>query len=159
MNIIIRKAEEKDSEKIWKLMKELAVFEKYINSFAITPEIVKESGFRKNPPDFHCIVADCNDEIAGILVYYFLPFTAQNRPSIYMKELYVDENYRSQKIGEKLMFFLKKEAIKNECEVIKWTVAPWNEGGKNFYERLGAKENNDWLNYEWNIENNDLKTN
>ena len=55
MNITIRKAVEKDSEKIWLLMKELAVFEKYTNSFAITPEIVKESGFRKNPPDFYCI--------------------------------------------------------------------------------------------------------
>lgn len=153
--VIIRKAEEKDSENIWKLMKELAVFEKYINSFAITPEIVKESGFRKNPPDFHCIVAECNNKIAGILVYYFLPFTAQNRPAIYMKELFVDENYRGQKIGKKLMSFIKEEAIKNNCQVIKWTVAPWNEAGKNFYERLGAKENNDWLNYEWNIENND----
>lgn len=136
-------------------MKELAVFEKYINNFAITTEIVKESGFRKNPPDFHCIVAECNNEITGILVYYFLPFTAQNRPAIYLKELYIDENYRGQKIGEKLMLFLKEDAIKNDCQVIKWTVAPWNEGGKNFYERLGAKENNDWLNYEWNIENND----
>lgn len=52
MNIIIRKAEEKDSEKIWTLMEQLAVFEKYIDSFAITPEIVKESGFRNPPQTF-----------------------------------------------------------------------------------------------------------
>lgn len=39
MDIIIRKATEKDSHKIWVLMKELAVFEKYIDSFAITPEV------------------------------------------------------------------------------------------------------------------------
>ena len=57
MNITIRKAEEKDSEKVWHLMKELAVFEKYIDSFAITPEIVRNSGFKKNPPDFYCLVA------------------------------------------------------------------------------------------------------
>ena len=102
MNITIRKAEEKDSEKVWHLMKELAVFEKYIDSFAITPEIVRNSGFKKNPPDFYCLVAEDNDKIAGMLVYYFLPYTAQNRPAIYMKELYVDENYRGQKIGEQL---------------------------------------------------------
>lgn len=154
MNITIRKAVENDSEKIWNLMKELAVFEKYIDSFAITPEIVKESGFQKDSPDFYCIVAEYNEQITGILVYYFLPYTAQNRPAIYMKELYVDENYRGHKIGEKLMLALKEEAIKNNCEQIKWTVAPWNEGGKNFYERLGAKENNDWLNYEWNLKHN-----
>ena len=151
MNIIIRKAEEKDSEKIWVLMEKLAVFEKYINSFAITREIVKDSGFRKDPPSFYCIVADYNDSIIGMLVYYYLPYTAQNRPAVYMKELYVDENYRGRKIGEQLMTALRKEAEINNCKQIKWTVAPWNKAGQKFYERLGASENTEWLNYEWNI--------
>lgn len=151
MDIIIRKATEKDSHKIWVLMKELAVFEKYIDSFAITPEVVKNSGFRKSPPDFHCIVAEDNDKIEGILVYYFLPYTAQNKPAIYMKELYVDENYRGRKIGERLMNALWDEALVHNCEQIKWTVAPWNKAGQKFYERLGANQNNEWLNYEWNL--------
>lgn len=151
MDIIIRKATEKDSHKIWVLMKELAVFEKYIDSFAITPEVVKNSGFRKSPPDFHCIVAEDNDKIVGILVYYFLPYTAQNKTAIYMKELYVDENYRGRKIGERLMNALWDEALVHNCEQIKWTVAPWNKAGQKFYERLGANQNNEWLNYEWNL--------
>lgn len=151
MDLIIRKAVERDSNKIWALMKELAIFEKYINSFAITPDIVLESGFRKSPPDFYCIVADDNNTIAGMLVYYFLPYTAQNRPAIYMKELFVDGNYREPKIGEQLMIALRKEAELNNCQTIKWTVAPWNEAGIRFYERLGAKENSDWLNFEWQV--------
>lgn len=149
--IKIRHAVESDSEKLWVLMKELAVFEKYSDSFAITPEVVRESGFKKSPPDFYCIVAEDGDHIAGILVYYFLPYTAQNRPAIYMKELYVDDRYRGQKIGEGLMNALREVAQSNNCKTIKWTVAPWNEGGKKFYERLGAKENRDWLNYEWGV--------
>ena len=151
MDIIIRKATEKDSHKIWVLMKELAVFEKYIDSFAITPEVVKNSGFRKSPPDFHCIVAEDNDKIVGILVYYFLPYTAQNKPAIYMKELYVDENYRGRKIGKRLMNALRDEALLHNCAQIKWTVAPWNKAAQKFYERLGATENNEWLNYEWKL--------
>jgi ribosomal protein S18 acetylase RimI-like enzyme len=151
MKINIRKALESDIPQVWALMKALAVFEKYIDSFAITPEIVLESGFRKNPPDFHCIVAEADDKIVGILVYYFLPYTAQNRPAIYMKELYVEENYRSQKVGEQLMDALKKEAKFNNCTQIKWTVAPWNEAGLKFYERIGARENRDWLNYELTV--------
>lgn len=151
MNILIRKAQEKDSEQLWRLMRELAVFEKYIDSFAITPEIVRQCGFQKSPPDFHCLVAENDDEIIGMLVYYFLPYTAQNRPAIYMKELFVDEKYRGQKVGEQLMIALKNEAKKHNCTQIKWTVAPWNEAGQRFYERLGAKENKDWLNYEINL--------
>jgi len=68
MTVTIRKAVEGDSDKLWVLMKELAIFEKYIDSFAITPEIVKESGFRKNPPDFYCIVAEDSGKIAGMLM-------------------------------------------------------------------------------------------
>lgn len=151
MSIVIRKAVEKDSDQLWLLMKELAVFEKYIDSFLITPDIVRFCGFQKSPPAFHSIVAEENDKIIGMVVYYFLSYTAQNRPSIYLKELFVDENNRGRKIGEQLMESLRKEAELNNCSQIKWTVAPWNSRGQRFYERLGASENKDWLNYEWNI--------
>lgn len=148
-NIIIRKAAEADSEQLWQLMKELAVFEHYIDSFAITPEVVAHSGFRKDPPDFYSLVAVHNECIAGMLVYYFLPYTAQNKPAVYLKELYVSDDYRGQKIGERLMEALRTEAINYGCTTIKWTVAPWNKAGMQFYERLGARENKDWLHYEW----------
>ncbi|MEO6347665.1 MAG: GNAT family N-acetyltransferase [Aquaticitalea sp.] len=151
MTIKIRKATENDSGKIWILMRDLAIFEKYIETFAITKEIVHESGFQKNPPDFYCFVAEENEHIAGILIYYFLPYTAQNRPAIYMKELFVDDKYRGQKIGEQLMNALKVEAKQNNCTQIKWTVAPWNQQGIKFYERLGANENKEWLNFELNL--------
>ncbi len=152
MTINIRKAVEEDSNQLWTLMKGLAVFEKYIDTFAITPEIVRESGFKKDSKDFYCLVAEDNKVIVGMLVYYFLPFTAQNKPDIYMKELYVSESYRGNKIGELLVDKLKEEAKLNNCGQIKWNVAPWNKAGKRFYERIGASENRDWLNYELKVE-------
>lgn len=151
MSITIRRATEDDSDKVWTLMKDLAIFENYIDLFVITPLIVRVSGFHKNPPDFYCIVAEDSNILAGMLVYYFLPYTAQNKPAIYLKELYVVEQYRGQRIGEKLMLALKDEARLHHCGQIKWNVAPWNEPGIKFYERLGAKENGDWINYEWSV--------
>lgn len=148
----IRFMTENDIPQTFELMKALAVFEHYIDSFAITPETVKEKGIDKNPPDFYCLVADDNGTIAGMLVYYFLPYTAQNCPAIYMKELYIDENFRSQKVGEKLMLKLKQIAKENNCQTIKWTVASWNDRGMKFYERLGAKQNTEWVNYELAVE-------
>ncbi|WP_300601215.1 GNAT family N-acetyltransferase [Niabella sp.] len=148
---IIRKAVASDAEQIWILMKELAIFERYINDFAITPDIVRNSGFKKSNPDFHCIIAADSSTIAGMLVYYYLPYTAQNRPAIYLKELYVGAPYRGQKIGEQLMHALREEARNTNCTQIKWTVAPWNEAGKRFYERLGATQDTNWLHYEWSI--------
>ncbi len=153
MSIKIRRAIEADSDKIWRLMAALAVFEKYLDQFFITRASVKECGFRKDPPDFYCIVAEDieNNMIIGILIYYFLPFTAQNKPAVYMKELYVEEAYRGQEIGAQLMNALKEEARLKNCGQIKWTVAPWNERGIRFYEKHGAKQNKDWLNFEISI--------
>lgn len=150
--ITIRRATSADSEQLWTLMKELAMFEHYIDSFAITPDIVRESGFLKSPQDFHCLVAADGAHIAGMFVWYFLPYTAQNRPAVYMKELYIDSAYRGQKIGEQLMESLKEEALHYNCRQIKWTVAPWNTAAQRFYNKLDARENRDWLHYEWEIE-------
>ncbi|HGO5847913.1 GNAT family N-acetyltransferase [Mannheimia haemolytica] len=119
MAFTIRKMVEQDTHQEFPLMQKLAVFEHYIDSFAITPEVVMESGFRKSPPDFYCLVAENASNIIGILVYYFLPYTAQNRPAIYMKELYVDETARNQKVGEALMQALKNEAKAHHCKTIK----------------------------------------
>jgi GNAT superfamily N-acetyltransferase len=151
MHMHIRNAREADSDELWVLMRDLAIFEKYIDSFAITPEVVRESGFRKDPPDFRCIVAEEDGKIVGMLVYYLLPYTAQNRPAIYMKELFVSEGHRGHGVGQQLMDALRAAAKEHGCAQIKWTVAPWNRDGVRFYERLGAKENTDWLSFDWNV--------
>jgi ribosomal protein S18 acetylase RimI-like enzyme len=147
----IRKAVEGDADALWELMRELAVFEKYIDVFSITPDIVRESGFRKSPPDFYSIVAEEGGKLCGMLVYYVIPYTAQGRPAIYLKELFVAVAHRSRSIGEQLMRALAVEAKANGRATIKWTVAPWNAPGIRFYERLGAKENTDWLDFEWHV--------
>ncbi|UZA01039.1 GNAT family N-acetyltransferase [Moraxella bovis] len=50
------------------------------------------------------------------------------------------------------MLKLKQIAKENNCQTIKWTVAPWNDRGMKFYECLGAKQNTEWVNYELAVE-------
>ncbi len=154
MKIEVRKAVESDIGQIFPLMKQLAVFEHYIDSFAITPEIVREKGFEKSPPDFYCIVAEdaSTKAIAGMLVYYFINYTARNRPYIYLKELYVADRHRSRGIGKQLMDALREEAKIAGCTHIKWAVAPWNVRGKKFYESLGATEDREWIYYQLEVD-------
>ena len=94
-------------------MRELAEFEKYDAAFAITEEMLREQGFRRSPPDFHCLVAEENNgKLAGFLVYYFVPFTYRAKPNIVIKELYVAESHRSKRIGELLMKAVAREAVR-----------------------------------------------
>src|SRR2546427_120145 len=100
---LVRQAVEADIPQLLPLMRELAVFEKYIDAFAITEEILREQGFRRSPPDFYCLVVENGGALAGFLVYYFVPFTFRVKPNLIIKELYVAEGSRSQGVGELLM--------------------------------------------------------
>lgn len=145
----VRKARESDIPQLLPLMRGLAEFERYIDVFAITEEVVLEHGFRRNPPSFHCFVAEdlADGKLAGMLVYYFIPYTAVAKPSIYIKELFVAPEARNRKVGEGLMKAVAREAVAHDCGVIKWEVAPWNKDSMRFYERLGGVQNHDWVDY------------
>ena len=146
--MVIRKATEADVPQLLPLMRELAEFEKYADAFAVTEEVLREQGFRRSPPDFHSLVAEEGGELAGFLVYYFVPFTYRAKPNLIVKELYVAEGHRGNGIGKLLMKAVAKEAEEAGCGVIKWWVAKWNQPGIEFYERLGAKIDPDWHEFQ-----------
>lgn len=144
----IRRAVEADVPNLLPLMRELAQFEKYADAFAITEETLREQGFRRSPPDFHCLVAEENGVLIGLLVYYFVPFTYRAKPNVIIKELYVADEHRSKGVGKLLMKAVATEAERAGCGLIKWYVAKWNQRGIEFYERLGAKIDPDWHEFQ-----------
>jgi GNAT superfamily N-acetyltransferase len=144
----IRKATEADIPQLLPLMRELAEFEKYAEAFAITEDILREQGFRRTPPDFYCLVAEESGILTGLLVYYFVAFTYRAKPNIVVKELYVADGHRSKGAGKLLMKAVAQEAERAGCGMIKWWVAKWNERGIEFYERLGAKIDPDWHEFQ-----------
>ena len=148
MRTEIRKASETDIPKLLPLMRELAEFEKYDRDFVITEQILRAQGFRRSPPDFHCLVAQAGGGLVGYVAYYFVPFTYRARPNLIIKELYVVESHRSKRIGEQLMREIANEAQRANCGVIKWWVAKWNHRSKKFYERLGARMDDDWAEFQ-----------
>jgi GNAT superfamily N-acetyltransferase len=144
----IRKAVESDISNLLPLMRELAEFEKYAKDFAITEEVLREQGFRRSSPDFHCLIAEKGGELVGFLVYYFVPFTYRAKPNLIIKELYIANQHRGRGIGRLLMKAVAKEAEAAGCGMIKWWVAKWNERGIEFYKRLGARIDSDWHEFQ-----------
>jgi len=144
----IRKAVESDIPGLLPLMRELADFEKYSNDFAITEEVLREQGFRRSPPDFHCLIAEERSTLVGFLVYYLVPFTYRAKPNLIVKELYIADRHRSRGIGRQLMKAVAREAQEAGCGVVKWWVARWNKRGMEFYKRLGATTDNEWHEFQ-----------
>jgi GNAT superfamily N-acetyltransferase len=146
--LAVRKAIEADVPNLLPLMCDLAEFERYADDFAVNEEVLREQGFRHSPPDFHCLIAEESGELVGMLVYYFVPFTYRAKPNLIIKELYVPGRHRSRGIGKLLIKAVAREAEKAGCGMIKWWVAKWNERGIEFYERLGAKIDSDWHEFQ-----------
>ncbi len=144
----IRKAEEKDIPQLLNLMKGLARFEKYVDSFRVEERHLLEQGFRKDPLDFFALVAEEGDgSLQGMLVYYFVPFTSQGKPTLYIKELFVGEPGRDSGVGTALMKAAATTALDHGCGDMRWLVADWNKDGIRLYQRIGAKANPQWLEF------------
>ena len=56
MSVEVRNIKEEDIAQAWELMKGLAIFEDYIGTFVITPELVKQKMLKEKVAN--CLVAD-----------------------------------------------------------------------------------------------------
>ena len=143
--VLVRHWQESDISVVLKLMRELAVFEEYLDSFAATESILLEQGFKLQPPNFYVLVAELDSRIQGVLVFYFLPYTASAKPMLFIKELFIADTARGHGLGQALMQRASSLALEKGCVGMKWTVASWNEPAKKFYAGLGAVANPIWI--------------
>jgi GNAT superfamily N-acetyltransferase len=131
-------------------MTALAVFEQYDDRFAVTEDVLRERGFGRPDPEFVALVAGDREpggHLDGLLVYYLIPFTLTARPTLFVKELIVDDSARGAGVGRALMGAASRDALALDCGMVKWQVADWNEPGKRFYEALGARPDPTWVDF------------
>jgi len=141
IHYIIRKATEKDFPAILDLIKELALFEKapekVTNSVA---QMINEQAY------FNTLVAEKEDgEVIGFALFYFVYYTWVGK-SLYLDDLYVKEKYRGYKIGTSLLDEVIAFGKKNNCKRIRWQVLNWNKPAIDFYKKLGANLDDEWIN-------------
>jgi len=141
MDYIIRPAIEKDFKAILNLIKELALFEKAPEKVTNTLKQMKEE-----KDFFQAWVAEKEDgEIIGMALFYYVYYTWVGK-SMYLDDLYVKEAYRGHKIGSALLDKVLEIARENNCKRVRWQVLEWNKPAKDFYEKLGANLDGEWIN-------------
>lgn len=145
LSIDVREAQPKDLTELLELMIRLADFESYRDKFSVTQEDLEQRLFMQK--DFHVLVAESENQLVGMLVYYYLPFTYDLKPWIYIKELFVNAEFRAMKTGQKLMQALAIEAKRVDATKIRWDVLNTNEPAQKFYSSLGAQADKEWALY------------
>nr|WP_267313687.1 GNAT family N-acetyltransferase [Nostoc sphaeroides] len=69
----------------------------------------------------------------GLAAYHFIYSTFLAKPGVWLDELYVKAEHRSQRVGKMLMLRLRQIGQEKRCGRIDWTVVISNERGINFY--------------------------
>ncbi|WP_177169175.1 GNAT family N-acetyltransferase [Flavobacterium terrigena] len=138
----IRKGTPNDMPAVLDLITELAIFEKEPDAVVITAEDLIRDGFSENPL-FHTFVAEVDEQIIGIALYYYR-FSTWKGKTIHLEDLIVKENSRGTGAGFALYSEIIKQGKKDNVRRIEWNVLDWNTPAIEFYEKSGATVLNDW---------------
>ena len=140
--MIIRKGQKEDMPGVLALIHELAVFENEPDAVVITVADLVRDGFGTNPL-FHVFVAEIENEIVGIALYYYRYSTWKGK-TIHLEDLIVRENMRGTGVGSALYKEIFKQAEKDQVRRVEWAVLDWNTPAVQFYQQTGAKVFDDW---------------
>jgi GNAT superfamily N-acetyltransferase len=90
-------------------------------------------------PFSYVLFAEISGLEIGFALYGFRYSSFVGQPSIWLDDLYVNEDWRSQGIGAVLMDSLAQIAQENDCTHLAWNADARNTRGLGFYHRLGAE--------------------
>ena len=145
VNIEIRKPRIDECSQVLTLMQDLADFEGYFDAFNVTQASLEQHYYEEQ--EFNILVAAMDNQLQGILVYYFLPFTYDLTPWLFMKELYVKPEKRGLGLGKQLMKAAAKECQDKGGSRMNWQVLTDNHRAQDFYRQLGATHDPLWQNF------------
>jgi GNAT superfamily N-acetyltransferase len=141
-----------DVETILELIRELAEYEKALDSVLATEQTLLSSlsfapnfgsGYAKTllifpngSPDAKC---------AGMALFFTNYSTWRAAPGVYLEDLYVRPGARRKGYGKRLLCELAAETEKIGGKRLEWSVLKWNEPSLKFYDSLGAQRMNEWV--------------
>lgn len=145
---VVRLARPDDAESLIVMMRALAAFEGYLPRFRVTAGDLRVRAFG---PGAQCgiLVAQGDDGgLAGYAVWLVQAFTYDLRPTVILKELFVDPAYRQLGIAAGLLAHLQREAECIGAGQITWLVLPSNDAAKRLYRRCGGAPDTDWEHWQ-----------
>ncbi len=143
-NVIIRAARKEDTQQIFNLIYELAVFEKAPNEVTNTVEQMLIDGFGTEPC-YKVIVAEADNTIIGIALT-FIKYSTWKGKGVFLEDLIVTESMRGKQIGRMLFDEVIKYAKSINAKQLHWQVLDWNTPAIEFYKKYNAEISSEWLN-------------
>ena len=144
MSAMVRKLERPDVPRLLELIDGLADYEKLARPDAAARERLAVDA-TSDPPRFSTLLAEIDGRAVGYAIYFFTYSTFRARPTLYLEDVFVLPEHRGQGAGVALFRACAREAVAQGCARMEWQVLAWNTPSIEFYERLGARHQADWL--------------
>jgi GNAT superfamily N-acetyltransferase len=142
MKYHIRQARAGDMPTVYRLIKELAHFEKEPHAVELTVEDLVKDGFGEHQL-FNCFVGEVDGKIGGMALVY-PRYSTWKGPVLHLEDLIVTKEMRGCGLGTALLQEVVKYGTALGVKRISWEVLDWNEPAISFYEQKGAKVMRDW---------------
>lgn len=140
---MIRAARETDVPAIYRMIRDLAAYERSLPEVVCTEQDLARSLFGPAPAVF-AHVADHAGQLAGFALWYLSYSTWQGRHGIYLEDLYVEPELRRLGYGRQLLAALAALCVERDYGRLEWAVLDWNEPALRFYASLDAVPMSEW---------------
>lgn len=135
--ITVRQATSDDAQIVFDLIMGLAQHEGSADYILTSPEKMRQDGFGTDG-HWGALIAENDGTPVGFLSFVWTYAIWAGERVMNIDDLFVHENQRGKKIGEKLMFAAKELCKNQQVKRLRWEVEADNLGAIRFYERLGA---------------------
>ena len=145
-NFTIRAATENDVATILALIKELAEYEHLSHEVEATADDIRKSLFGDRPVA-EALIGEADGIAVSFALFFYNFSTFLGKPGIYLEDLYVKLQYRSNGFGRRMLAHIARLAKERNCGRFEWSVLDWNEPAIRTYDRLNARPMKEWLLY------------
>jgi GNAT superfamily N-acetyltransferase len=143
---MIRAAMADDVPEIYRLMRDLASYEKSLPNVTATADDLRRSLFGDSPAVF-AHVATAGDRVVGFALWFLNYSTWVGRHGIYLEDLYVEPGMRGRGFGKALLAGLARICADRGYGRLEWSVLDWNTPSIEFYQAIGAEAMDEWTVY------------
>ena len=139
MTTTVRDARPDDLPAILQMVRDLAAFERMADQVVFDPDEFGRHVFGPDPV-VTVNIAEVDDEIAGMALWFRTFSTFLGKPGIWLEDLYVHPPFRGRGVGGALLRHLRTLTDGR----VEWNVLDWNEDAQKLYESVGARMLGDW---------------
>jgi GNAT superfamily N-acetyltransferase len=142
----IRPAGSGDAGTILSLIKELAEYERLSHEVVASEADIHNSLFGPHPYA-EALIGEYQGTPISFALFFFNFSTFLGKPGIYLEDLYVKPEYRSNGFGRRMLAHIACLAVDRDCGRFEWSVLDWNTPAIRTYDKLKAKPMKDWVLY------------